>query len=80
MATVQSYVLSAPPETTKKRRVNLVSVIEDEVMDVTPTKGVKTGSDGPIGEDVEMKTRGSSDGWETQDSTWDEEGMLTNFI
>jgi hypothetical protein len=76
MAAVRSFVLSTPPETTKKRQTCVGSGSKPGKADTTPTKGVKTGNE----EDVEMgETRGSSDGWETQESACDEQGGR-NFL
>ncbi|CAE6354663.1 unnamed protein product [Rhizoctonia solani] len=65
MAT-RTYVLSSPPKTTGKTYSRRESVSGDAGTSLTPTRVSKPNSD-----DVEM--RGSSDGWETQDSALDEE-------
>jgi hypothetical protein len=69
MAT-KTYVLSSPPKTTAKTHSRRASASGDVRMSLTPTRVAKPNSD-----DAEM--RGSSDGWETQDSAW---GMWINFF
>ncbi|CEL52663.1 hypothetical protein RSOLAG1IB_05868 [Rhizoctonia solani AG-1 IB] len=63
MAT-KTYVLSSPPKTTAKTHSRRASASGDVRMSLTPTRVAKPNSD-----DAEM--RGSSDGWETQDSAWE---------
>lgn len=65
---VAPYSLSTPPRATEKSRGLSQGPEQTEGADTMSIRGAKMGQ-----EDVEMQSASGSDGWETQDSMWDEE-------
>lgn len=70
---VAPYTLSTPPKPTPGSRKASVDLSQLEGMDSMAIGGDKMAED-----DVEMHSAHGSDGWETQDSTWDEERKLVD--